>query len=239
MWRVALPHASRVISRVAQAPRSAVRTAPVPVLTHQRTLADGNSPRRRSMAQDIKDYSEAQKAGSASTYDTTPIPISAAQVFPRIKTTSLSTKRVVIHDKASQKGVTLVLVAFRSFADAQLQSWRDTLAHLPEGSSQWYDVTINESFGAQAFSGFIQRWQRSRTDAALHDYYVSFNSKAREPLESLLPSTNRMYGYVLMLDRQARVRFRASGMASEEGMEAFLQCARKVLEENGQKDGKE
>lgn len=186
------------------------------------------------LAEDIKEYKARVASGKTASFDPVPIPVESASVFPRIKTTSLSTKRIVIHDKAMKNSVTLVLVAFRSFADDQLQSWKNTFVKdLPQDSVQWYDVTINESFGAQALSGFIQRLQRGRTDPALHDFYVAFNSKAREPLEALLPSRNRMFGYVLLLDPQARVRFRASGMATEPGLQAMISCAKEILSEDG------
>lgn len=185
---------------------------------------------KRRIADDLKEYKQRVATGNTASFDF--IAADDASVFPRIKTTSLSTKRIVIHDEALKKSVTLVLVAFRSFADDQLQSWKNAfLSALPQDSVQWYDVTINESFGAQALSGFIQRLHRSRTDPSLHDYYVAFNSKAREPLEALLPSQNRMFGYVLLLDRQARVRFRASGMASDEGLDALLSSAKELMSE--------
>lgn len=129
-----------------------------------------------------------------------------------------------------------MLVAFRSFADSQLCSWRSAFSTLPDHQAQWFDVTVNESFAAQALSGFIQRWQRGRTDPALHDFYVAFNSKAREPLEDLLLSSNRMYGYVLLLDSNSRVRFRASGLASAEGSAALMKCAQEIIMENSSTD---
>lgn len=190
-------------------------------------------PQKRSTKEDIKEYQQLASKGSTAMFDTSLIAPENANVFPRIKTTSLSTKRIVIHDEALSNSVTLVMVAFRSFADDQLQSWRRAFeAEIPQDKAQWYDVTINESFGAQALSGFIQRLQRGRTDPALHDYYVAFNNKAREPLEALLPSRNRMFGYVLLLDAQSRVRFRASGMASDDALQIFLTCAKNIVRES-------
>lgn len=194
-----------------------------------------SSPRNRKIADDVKEYKEAVKNGNLAEFDKCLIPISEAHIFPRIKTTSLSTKRIVIHDESTKTPVTLVLVAFRSFADNQLSSWRTPFSEkFPEG--QWFDVTVNESFSAQALSGFVQRWQRGRTDQALHDYFVSFNDRAREPLESLLLARNRMYGYVLLLDRQARVRFRGSGMANSEAIDTLSTSCREILTEEERAD---
>lgn len=186
---------------------------------------------RRTLSEDIKEYTAAQTSGRTATFDSSLIQADVASIFPRIKTTSLSTKRIVIHDEAKKRDLTLVLVAFRSFADEQLASWRRPFQTLAADQTQCFDVTINESFGAQALSGFVQRWQRSRTDAALHDFHVAFNSRAREPLETLLLSTNRMFGYALLLDGDARVRFRASGMATEAAAKALLSSAEGILKE--------
>lgn len=194
---------------------------------------------KRRFADDLNEYNERVSSGHTAAFDADVIPKLDASPFPRIKTTSLSTKRIVIADKARKKPVTLVMVAFRSFADDQLQSWKNVfMAQMPADAAQYYDVTINESFAAQALSGFIQRLQRGRTDPALHDYHVAFNSRAREPLEALLPSQNRIFGYVLLLDRDARVRFRASGMASSDGHDAMLSAARHVLVEDAEKAAK-
>lgn len=195
--------------------------------------SDVNPSSKRRITEDIQEYNKRAAAGTTATFDRELIAAEQAKTFPRIKTTSLSTKRIVIHDEALTTSVTLVMVAFRSFADGQLQSWRHAFeSGLPAERVQWYDVTINESFGARALSGFIQRLQRGRTDPWLHDYYVAFNSRAREPLEVLLPSVNRMFGYALLLDRQARVRFRASGMATQDGLETMLRCAKELIAED-------
>lgn len=184
------------------------------------------------MKEDIEEYTLRAKTGNHTKFDEAIIPQNKAQVFPRIKTTSLSTKRMIIHDEARAKPVTLVLVAFRSFADNQLDTWRTAFSSQLGHDGQWFDITINESFGAQALSGFVQRWQRGKTAPEFHDYYVAFNSKAREPLERLLCTENRMYGNVMLLDREARVRFRASGAADEPGINALVSCARAIIRED-------
>lgn len=195
------------------------------------TAQDSFSASRGSLGDDIRAYTQNLKAGKRSLHDDQLITINEAKVFPRIKTTSLSTKRVVIHDEAAHKHVTLVMVAFRSFADNQLQGWRNAFTGSAGEKGQTYDVTMNESFGAQALSGFIQRWQRGRTDPAFHDYIVAFNSKAREPLESLMISTNRLYGNILLLDQKSRVRFRAAGEPCDQGLKLFLEVTQQLIDE--------
>lgn len=185
-----------------------------------------------SILNEIREYAANAERGAASKQDHELIPSSEAKVFPRIKTTSLSTKRIVISDEASRFPVTLVQVAFRSIADEQLKPWREAFVSSVGPGGRWYDVTVNESFAAQALSGFVQRWQRGRTDPQLHDFYVAFNNYAKEPLEGLLLSTNRMYGNILLLDRHARVRFRAFGAPEQSGIDTFLSCAHQLINDH-------
>eukprot|EP00177_Eucheuma_denticulatum_P008098 GFKZ01014757.1.p1 GENE.GFKZ01014757.1~~GFKZ01014757.1.p1 ORF type:complete len:288 (-),score=29.23 GFKZ01014757.1:779-1546(-) len=201
--------------------------------TNTKPTTSPSHPPPRRLSEDLKEYNSRLSTGTTAAFDSHLHPSHSADPFPRIKTTSLSTKRVVISDKAHANAVTLVLLAFRSVADQQLLSWRDAFtSHLGSHAIAWYDVTINESFGAQALSGFVQRMQRGRTDVAEHDYHVAFNCRAREPLERLLPSGNRLFGYVLLLDREGRVRWRASGLASKEGVDVMVRCARELIEED-------
>ncbi|PXF46333.1 hypothetical protein BWQ96_03989 [Gracilariopsis chorda] len=244
MWRNHVFRLSRRFVHVSNSwtsrskfPSPHILSTPSITVTHRSFASDnGTSPqqkptRSRRFADDVREYNEATRTGRIAQFDTSLIPVSKANIFPRIKTTSLSTKRIVIHDEAADSPLTLVMVAFRSFADDQLASWRFPFSeHFPEG--KWFDVTVNESFGAQALSGFVQRWQRGRTDQTLHDYYVSFNDRAREPLETLLLSRNRMYGYVLLLDRKARVRFRGSGMANSHAIDVMVDCGQQLMKED-------
>lgn len=209
-------------------------------------IANGNTEKRgsssalptspRTVGQDLQELRARQEQGGMGTSDDGVLSVEEASVFPRIKTTSLSTKRIVIHDEAGNAAVTLVLVAFRRYAEEQLSSWRSPFLEACKGKPvQAFDVTINESFASQALSGFVQKLQRWQIDPSLHDYYVAFNSRAREPLEVLLPLDNRLFGYALLLDRNARVRFRASGMATPKHLEKFLRAASALLREDQQR----
>lgn len=204
-----------------------------------RPTTNKDLPERRSLGLDLKELRARGEVGVAMDFDV--IPADKAASFPRIKTTSLSTKRIVIHDEARHASVTLVLLAFRRYADEQLLSWRapfiESLQPLEiaagrERVAQIYDVTINESFATQALSGFVQRMQRSSIDAHLHDYYVAFNDRLRDPIENILPLRNRLYGYALLLDSNARVRFRAAGYANDRALGPFLNAAKRLAQED-------
>jgi hypothetical protein len=161
-----------------------------------------------------------------------------APLFPRLEMTSLAGQNVIVQDSAQNAKLTLVLLAFRSFADAQLASWRDPFASelTPNPRVQIYDVSVNETISSQALSGFVQRFQRRHVDHGMHDHYLALNQRAGESLESVLPSKNRLVGYALLLDHHARVRFRSAGMASEESAKMLLDAARQLTSEAGESE---
>jgi ATP10 protein len=160
--------------------------------------------------------------------------------FPELGMTSLSGSRVVISERAGDAAVTLVLLAYRSFADTQLASWRTPFegALGAEPRAQIFDVSVNETFAAQALSGFVRRLQRSSISENAHEFYVALNEPAGDNLEALLPSDNRLFGYALLLDRDARVRFRAAGKASAEAQEAIVVAANQIILLDEQGGGK-
>lgn len=190
----------------------------------------------KSQLQELRQLGEV-----AVSMDRTLLPIEAAKLFPRIKTTSLSTRRVCIADSSRKASSTLVMLAFRRYAEGQLSGWADSyrelLAALPEvgarKSGQLFDCTINESFASQFLSGFVQRYQRSSVPYDQHDFHVAFNAELR-PLEGIFPISppNRLLGYVLLLDPSARVRFRAAGHADEPSLQLFTQAVRQLIEED-------
>ncbi len=203
-------------------------------------ITNNSELERRSLSKDLKELRIRGEVGVS--VDSELLAADEAAFFPRIKTTSLSTKRVVIHDEARRASVTLVLLAFRRYADEQLLSWRAPFLESLKGFNvapgrdrvaQIYDVTINETFATQALSGFVQRMQRSNIDSQLHDYHVAFNDRVRDPIENILPLHNRLYGYALLLDSNARVRFRAAGYADDSALTSFLDAAKCLAKEGG------
>lgn len=110
-----------------------------------------------SILKDIHEYAANANQGTARKHDHGLIPLSETKLFSRIKTTTLSTQRIVISDEVLQSPVTLVVVAFRSIADDQLKPLRDAFVSAVGTDGRRSAVTVNESFAAQALSGFVQR----------------------------------------------------------------------------------
>ncbi|KAA8491439.1 hypothetical protein FVE85_2454 [Porphyridium purpureum] len=162
------------------------------------------------------------------------IPASEAPVIPRFKTTSLSTHRVVIQDDALKARANLVCVLFREGASEQVASWsvpfKKHVQFAPYGSAQVFQLIINESFVFQALSGWAQHRLRTMVPKEEHDFVLSFNDSNPE-LISLLAHKNRLYGHVLLLDRSARIRWRACGRASPETLSYLLNATDQLLQE--------
>lgn len=211
-------------------------TDPQPSARVPPLLRTSDVPTMKSQLKELRQLGEI-----AVSMDRSLLPVEEAKLFPRIKTTSLSTRRVCITDSARKASSTLVMLAFRRYAEDQLSGWagayRDILATLPESggrkNGQVFDCTINESFASQFLSGFVQRYQRSSVPSDLHDFHVAFNAELR-PLEGVFPISppNRLLGYVLLLDPSARVRFRAAGHADDPSLLLFTQAVRQLIQED-------
>jgi hypothetical protein len=194
-----------------------------------------NKARTPSMGAQIRDLNRSSRERSGMfDMDREIASAAIAPLFPRLEMTCLAGNEIFIQEAARDAKLTLVLLAFRSFADSQLASWRDPFEaefHM-QSDSQIFDVSVNETISAQALCGFVQRLQRRHVDKALHNYYVALNGRASDSLEAVLPSTNRFIGYALLLDNNAKVRFRTAGMADEASIVKLLDAARQLRTES-------
>ncbi|KAJ8908253.1 hypothetical protein NDN08_008344 [Rhodosorus marinus] len=153
-------------------------------------------------------------------------------VFPRIKTTSLSTKRIVIQDEAKKARATLLELSFRMSGANQNKQWIDMCEKsLRELKVQSLYLTVNETFLYRALSGFIQSTQRRKIPLRDHDSYIVFNSPGDEILK-LTQNSNRLVGYLLLLDREARVRWYGYGAPDESSVHSLQEAANAVVEES-------
>lgn len=159
------------------------------------------------------------------------IPASSARQFPKLSMKSLAGNTVFISEQAGRNAGTLVLLAYRSFADDQITSWREPFctAFPPTSGVQIFDVAINETFASQTLSGFVQRLQRRSLDRSLHDYYLALNESILT-VRQILPSTNSLLGYAILLDRQGRIRFRAAGNANEDAAAKLVRAAKQLID---------
>mmetsp|Transcript_7241 Transcript_7241/g.10796 ORF Transcript_7241/g.10796 Transcript_7241/m.10796 type:complete len:221 (+) Transcript_7241:111-773(+) len=153
-------------------------------------------------------------------------------VFPRIKTTSLSTKRIVIQDEAKKARATLLELSFRMSGANQNKQWIDMCEKsLRELKVQSLYLTVNETFLYRALSGFIQSTQRRKIPLRDHDRYIVFNSPGDEIL-NLTQNSNRLVGDLLLLDTEARVRWYGYGAPDASSVHSLEEAARAVVDES-------
>jgi ATP10 protein len=194
-------------------------------------------PNEASVGEQLRELQRANvERGGTASVDERVIPASVALSFPDLRMTSLDGGIASILEASSFRTVTLVLLAFRSFADQQLASWRAPFVaafgeDAESASTQIFDVSVNETFAAQMLSGFVQRIQRGKVDSSLHSHTVALNAEAGKEMEEILPSTNRLFGYALLIDGDGKVRFRAAGMATDQSRRVFMAAARELLAE--------
>lgn len=167
----------------------------------------------------------------------------SARFFPAVRMASVGGEEVSVREAACGAPMTLVLLAFRSFADVQVASWReafvDEFGGTGESDAQGggplvFDVSVNETFSAQMLSGFVQRLQRGRVADGMLSRTLALNEDMGPEIERLLPSKNRLFGYALLLDREGRVRFRAAGMATDDARAELLAAGKKLILEDAQ-----
>jgi hypothetical protein len=234
---IGLSAASRGGAHTSSKGETSTQNSNTPSSAHQRpsTTRERADAKRNSFGEQLRELRRATaEHGGTLSVDESLIDASDASAFPRMEMRSLSGKAVIIQDEAQKATLTLVLLAFRSFADSHLASWRVPFAaeYGSQPQVRMFDVSVNETISSQALSGFVQLLQRRHVADRYHDSYLALNEKAADALESVLPSKNRLTGYALLLDANARVRFRAAGKASERSVERLLHAASMIASES-------
>lgn len=141
--------------------------------------------------------------------------------------------------------VTLICMAFRAHAQSMVVSWSLPFARKFSNlefrqSIQVFEVSVIESYllslwpikslllrtmkGADGIRG-EEELQRQVVYAFGDTYF----------LRKALGIPNLLSGYVFLLDRKGRVRWRASGMATEAELASMMSCTSRLLEEQSSK----
>eukprot|EP00188_Purpureofilum_apyrenoidigerum_P003886 Plantae.Rhodophyta-Purpureofilum_apyrenoidigerum.ctg4191.p1 GENE.Plantae.Rhodophyta-Purpureofilum_apyrenoidigerum.ctg4191~~Plantae.Rhodophyta-Purpureofilum_apyrenoidigerum.ctg4191.p1 ORF type:complete len:240 (+),score=37.73 Plantae.Rhodophyta-Purpureofilum_apyrenoidigerum.ctg4191:291-1010(+) len=154
-----------------------------------------------------------------------------ATVFPRIKTTSLSTKRIVIQDEAKKADATILNIAFRQSGMEQILEWHNLLAsRMPRPKYRDLHLIVNETFLFRALSGFIQSSQRRKIPVEQHDQHIVYNNSA-DGILALTNSSSRVVGYLFLLDREAKLRWYGYCKPTEESVNELADSINKLAEE--------
>ena len=167
------------------------------------------------------------------------IPSETAQVFPDLTgLQSLSGRTVNLPDYFLRKNrsqdptaqCTLVAISYREFGFQQLPSWINAFQAAFAGKDRFETIKINVADGW--FNRWMLRWliiSLNKRNTPIEEHAATFicfgdNEKFRDDLRM----HNLMPGYVFLLDGQGRVRFAASGEATEEYTNRLVQLAQKL-----------
>lgn len=138
---------------------------------------------------------------------------------------------------------TLICLAFRASAQAMVVSWSSPFAESFKGSSpsmNVFEVSVIESSVLSLWP--IKRLllrivqgssQREGNDALERKVVYAFGDTYE--FRKVLGVPNLLSGYVFLVDRKGRVRWRASGMATKEELESMTSCTTRLLQEETSK----
>ena len=136
---------------------------------------------------------------------------------------------------AAAPPASLVCVAFRAGAQGMLEAWAAPFSaafHSTPGAAL-YELALVESRVMSLWpfrSMLMSSGGKSQAKYDMPCQYLYF-FKAREPLREALHMTNRLTGYVYLVDGEGRVRWRGSGNPEARELEALLKCSNQLLED--------
>ncbi|KAJ8611174.1 hypothetical protein CTAYLR_003555 [Chrysophaeum taylorii] len=141
--------------------------------------------------------------------------------FPELPATNLDGSEVTLPEYF-EKRVTLVAVSTRQVGAVKLASWIVPLAQRlcassrAKNSTKIVELTIVENPVARLFrSWFLANLRRGENDPLLH-HSTLLRIGDTSAQRAALGMANRLVGYVFLVDHRGRVRFRASGAATDD-----------------------
>jgi ATPase complex subunit ATP10 len=135
-------------------------------------------------------------------------------------------------------GPTLVCVAFRASAQPMVLSWSAPFAQKFAGSTliKVFEVSVIESsllsiWPIKPLLLHTMRGSQQTHDANALERHVVYAFGDAYEFRKVLGVPNLLSGYVFLLDRKGRVRWRASGMATEQELDSMAMCTSRLLQE--------
>mmetsp|Transcript_6337 Transcript_6337/g.8915 ORF Transcript_6337/g.8915 Transcript_6337/m.8915 type:complete len:225 (-) Transcript_6337:30-704(-) len=157
------------------------------------------------------------------------IPASTAYTFPIMKAKSLDGEEVELPGFLDKK-VTLIAISFRQIGQRHLPSWTTPLAQRVMSSSRAKTHTeiAQLSIIENSFISFFESWiiaNLRRTQVEIDPLFhcrqflrIADSEKQRK----ILGMKNSLCGYAFLLDHHARVRFTASGTATDADLDLLF-----------------
>jgi ATPase complex subunit ATP10 len=218
---------------------------------------------QRGYFDDFRDFRDSQ--GKVFHAPTRLIPAAAAPVFPQI--TPLTTDGTPLScpfTGPTAPAASLVCIAFRAGAQEMIEAWAEPFSRAASqhNEEQTSSPTIDESsrtnkknsthlalvelaliesvvMGFWPFRNILMKnGGASQRKYALDATYLYHFSRDTDSLRTALNMTNRLTGYVYLVDSLGRVRWRGSGNPSDAEIDMLLQCSQQLLkEEEGKATG--
>lgn len=195
----------------------------------------------RGYFDDLRDMKKS--GGKVAPASTSLIPIAASPKFPLLEV--YVPKGPTLALPIENSNATLICMAFRASAQPMVVSWSSTFAQKFGGSAfrdsmHVFEVSVIESpvlslWPIKRLLLRIMRGSPSTKEANELERKVVYAFGDTYDFRKVLGVPNLLSGYVFLLDRKGRVRWRASGMASKEELESMASCTTRLLQEETSK----
>jgi len=220
---------------------------------------------QRGYFDDFRDFRDSQ--GKVFHSPTRLIPAAAAPLFPQITPlTSDGTPCSFPITGTDAPAASLVCIAFRAGAQEMIEAWAVPFSQaaayqLEEEQKQeeqqpdfisrtstnnktlaLVELALVESIVMSVWpfrNILMKNGGASQGKYSINATYLYHFARETESIRNALQMTNRLTGYVYLLDCLGRVRCRGSGNPSSQELDMMLQCSRQLLseeEEEGKKD---
>eukprot|EP00897_Mesotaenium_endlicherianum_P000534 jgi/Mesen1/10481/ME000083S09988 len=183
-----------------------------------------------------------QGGGKVATASAKLVPVTGAVRVPELRAYTPQGSSVVLPPRpqapssGSSNAVTLVCFAFRASAQPMVESWSAPFAahFAADPAAAVFEVSMVESW-VLSLAPVRALLLRSMASRPVHDKRtVVYSFGDTWNLRNALQMRNRLVGYAYLVDRQGRVRWRASGAASSEEIQHMLTCTSQLLQEQQQ-----
>lgn len=168
------------------------------------------------------------------------IPADKALHFPPINVT-LGTDRSSVQfplldqpDETNKKLSSLVCIAYRAGAQDMIESWAipfsDTFKHTEKVGL--YELALIESpiMGLWPFRSILtSSGAKSQAKYGIPAEYLYYFNNDTDVLRKALYMTNRLTGYVYLLDAKGRVRWRGSGYPGSSELKSLIACCHELI----------
>lgn len=193
----------------------------------------------RGYFDDLRDLKKS--GGKIAPANTSLTPVAASPRFPALEV-YVPKQTLTLTLPISNANATLICMAFRASAQPMVVSWSSPFSKkFSDQPLNVFEVSVIESlllslWPIKRLLLRIMRGSQGNTEEELERKVVYAFGDTYD-FRKVLGVPNLLSGYVFLVDRKGRVRWRASGMATEEEIESMVGCTRRLLQEEAPKSG--